>query len=110
MNGTAGRQNHTKKPVSYLSHTLRYEPGSLAAFSCLNYVQPAYPSSRWIRMQSPAPTAVCALVFTLFHFPCGTTCFTIYKETKSLKWTAAAVALPTAVGAGLCILIHLLLG
>ena len=55
-------------------------------------------------------TAVCALVFTLFHFPCGTTCFTIYKETKSLKWTAAAVALPTAVGAGLCILIHLLLG
>ena len=57
-----------------------------------------------------AATAVCALVFTLFHFPCGTTCFTIYKETKSLKWTAAAVALPTAVGAGLCILIHLLLG
>ena len=68
MNGTAGRQNHTKKPVSYLSHTLRYEPGSLAAFSCLNYVQPAYPSSRWIRMQSPAPTAVGRATAAAVHF------------------------------------------
>jgi ferrous iron transport protein B len=38
-------------------------------------------------MKRKVCTAVCALVFTLFHFPCGTTCFTIYKETKSLKWT-----------------------
>lgn len=53
-----------------------------------------------------AATAVCALVLTLFHFPCGTTCFTIWKETRSAKWTALAVLLPTAVGVGLCILIH----
>lgn len=51
-------------------------------------------------------TALCVLIFTLFHFPCGTTCFTIWKETKSVKWTALAVALPTAAGAGLCIAIH----
>ena len=54
-----------------------------------------------------AATAVCVLVFTMFHFPCGTTCFTIWKETKSVKWTALAVLLPTAVGIALCILIHL---
>ncbi len=54
-----------------------------------------------------AATAVCVLVFTMFHFPCGTTCFTIWKETKSVKWTALAVLLPTAVGIVLCILIHL---
>ena len=52
-------------------------------------------------------TAVCVLVFTMFHFPCGTTCFTIWKETKSVKWTALAILLPTAVGIVLCILIHL---
>ncbi len=54
-----------------------------------------------------AATAVCVLVFTMFHFPCGTTCFTIWKETKSVKWTALAILLPTAVGIVLCILIHL---
>ena len=54
-----------------------------------------------------AATAVCVLVFTMFHFPCGTTCFTIWKETKSVKWTALAILLPTAVGIALCILIHL---
>ena len=53
-------------------------------------------------------TALCALVFTLFHFPCGTTCLTIWRETKSAKWTALAIALPTAVGVGLCIAVHLL--
>lgn len=54
-----------------------------------------------------AATAVCVLVFTLFHFPCGTTCFTIWKETRSAKWTALAVLLPTAVGMALCMLIRL---
>ena len=51
-------------------------------------------------------TALCALLFTLFHFPCGTTCFTIWRETRSAKWTALAVALPTAVGICLCIAVR----
>ena len=52
--------------------------------------------------------ALCAAMFTLFHFPCGTTCLTIWRETRSLKWTALAVALPTAVGMGLCAAVNLL--
>lgn len=47
-------------------------------------------------------TAVCTMLFSLFHWPCSTTCLTIYKETGSVKWTALAVALPTALGLGLC--------
>ena len=47
-------------------------------------------------------TAVCAMLFSLFHWPCSTTCLTIYRETDSLKWTALAVLLPTALGLGLC--------
>ena len=48
-------------------------------------------------------TACCTMLFSLFHWPCSTTCLTIYKETGSLKWTALAVLLPTALGLGLCL-------
>lgn len=47
-------------------------------------------------------TAVCTMLFSLFHWPCSTTCLTVYKETKSVKWTLLAVALPTGLGLALC--------
>lgn len=47
-------------------------------------------------------TAVCAMLFSLFHWPCSTTCLTIYKETGSVKWTVASVVIPTLLGLGLC--------
>ena len=50
-------------------------------------------------------TALCMMIFCLFHWPCSTTCLTIKKETGSLKWTAAAILLPTLLGTLLCILI-----
>ncbi len=50
-------------------------------------------------------TAICTVVFMLCHFPCSTTCLTIKKETGSLKWTAAAVLLPTVTGIVLCAVI-----
>ncbi len=52
--------------------------------------------------------AVCIMVFTVFHWPCATTLMTIRKETGSNAKTAAAFLLPTAVGCGLCFLIHIL--
>ena len=54
-------------------------------------------------------TLICTMIFTLFHWPCATTILTIYKETGNHKKTAAAVLLPTAVGAMLCICLHVLL-
>lgn len=51
-------------------------------------------------------TAVCTLLFALFHWPCSTTCLTIYRESKSLKWTLVAVVVPTLLGVGLCILVN----
>lgn len=53
-------------------------------------------------------TALCVLILCLFHFPCGTTCLTIKKETGSLKWTAFAIALPTCIGIMLCFIIKIL--
>lgn len=49
-------------------------------------------------------TAACVALFSLFHWPCSTTTLTVYKETRSLKWTAVAVLLPTLAGAALCAL------
>lgn len=52
-------------------------------------------------------TAVCMLAFSLFHFPCSTTCITIYKETKSFKWTAVGFLLPTAIGIICCAILNM---
>lgn len=51
-------------------------------------------------------TAVCMLIFTLFHFPCATTCLTIKKETGSLKWTALSFLLPTVIGMTICMIVN----
>ena len=53
-------------------------------------------------------TALSMMLFCLFHWPCATTCLTIKKETGSLKWTAAAIALPTLLGFLLCTAVHFL--
>lgn len=50
-------------------------------------------------------TAICTIIFSMIHWPCSTTCITIYKETKSLKWTAAAILIPTIIGMLCCIAI-----
>ncbi|MBP3309306.1 MAG: ferrous iron transport protein B [Ruminococcus sp.] len=51
-------------------------------------------------------TALCMIIFMLFHFPCATTCMTIKKETGSLKWTALGFALPAVTGVLLCIFVN----
>ena len=47
-------------------------------------------------------TAVSVLVFSLCHNPCSTTIYTIYKETRSWKWTAVATLMPLVIGVVLC--------
>lgn len=51
-------------------------------------------------------TALCTCVFSMFHFPCSTTLLTIWKETKSVKWTALSVAVPLLCGIVLCAVLH----
>lgn len=45
-------------------------------------------------------TALNMMLFSLLHFPCGTTLFNIYKETKSRKWTFLSAAIPLAIAIG----------
>lgn len=43
-------------------------------------------------------TAINLMLFSLLHNPCSTTIYTIYKETKSAKWTAVATLMPLLMG------------
>ncbi len=52
-----------------------------------------------------AHTALCVMLFSLFHWPCSTTLLTIRRETGSWRWTALAALLPTVLGAALCMLL-----
>lgn len=47
-------------------------------------------------------TAVCMIIFSLFHWPCSTTLMTIWKETGKIRYTLLSLLLPTAIGTLLC--------
>ena len=51
-------------------------------------------------------TALCTMLFSLFHWPCSTTLMTIKKETQSLKWTVASFLIPTGCGVALCMAVN----
>ena len=53
-------------------------------------------------------TAICYIVFSVVHFPCATALLTIYKETKSVKWSVLAFVIPTVLGIVLCGLINII--
>lgn len=47
-------------------------------------------------------TALCVILFSLFHWPCSTTLWTIRKETGRWRWVLAAALLPTLLGCLAC--------
>ena len=47
-------------------------------------------------------TAVSLMLFSLLHNPCGTTILTMWKETKSLRWTVFGSLMPLAIAFGVC--------
>lgn len=49
-------------------------------------------------------TGINVMIFTLLHFPCGTTLMSIKKESGSIKWALLAFALPTVCGIILCMI------
>jgi ferrous iron transport protein B len=50
-------------------------------------------------------TAVCVMLFSLMHWPCGTTLLTIRKETQSIKWTFVSFLVPTVTGIVICFVV-----
>ncbi len=54
-------------------------------------------------------SAICIILFTMFHWPCGMTCLTIHRETKSAKWTVVSILLPLIIGIFSCMSASILL-
>ena len=75
--------------------------GTLTDMNDLNALRELLISQGWTWV-----TAICTMLFSLFHWPCSTTCMTIHKESGSLKWTALSILLPTAVGLILCFCVY----
>ncbi len=49
-------------------------------------------------------TAVCMMLFSLLHYPCGTTLWTIRRESGSVKWTALSFLIPLGIACFVCFL------
>jgi ferrous iron transport protein B len=78
--------------------------GTLTDFTSLTQLQDILINCGWTLQ-----TAVSVIILCIFHFPCGTTCLTIKKETGSLKWTALAIVIPTLTGVLLCLALNIIL-
>lgn len=77
------------------------EMGNMVELSSVQEIYHLFLSNGW-----NMTTAICFLVFSIAHWPCAATVFTIRKETGSIKWTAAAFLIPAATGILLCTFIN----
>lgn len=75
--------------------------GMLTDYGSLDQLQSVLTECGWTLQ-----TGLSVIILCLFHFPCGTTCLTIKKETGSIKWTIFAFLMPTVIGAALCFIIN----
>ncbi|SHH26700.1 ferrous iron transport protein B [Tepidibacter thalassicus] len=77
--------------MSYMSEGAMLELDSLSAMKDL------FIANGWTFL-----TALNVMLFSLLHFPCGTTLWTIKKESGSVKWTVFAALMPTLVAISVC--------
>ncbi|HKM00993.1 MAG TPA: nucleoside recognition domain-containing protein, partial [Sedimentibacter sp.] len=71
--------------------------GTLTDFESIVSLRQILISNGWTAL-----TAINVMLFSLLHWPCSTTLWTIKKETGSLKWTFAAFMIPTAMAVLVC--------
>lgn len=90
--------NEIVMPIAIMAYTAQ---GSLAGLENLDAIRTLLIENGWTWT-----TAISFILFSLFHWPCFTTLFTIKKETNSIKWTALAFAIPTLAGIICCILFN----
>ena len=74
--------------------------GEMSDYSSLESLKTILTDNGWTWV-----TALCTCIFSMFHFPCSTTLLTIWKETKSVKWTALSVITPLVFGVVICAVI-----
>ncbi len=84
-------------PILIMSYMSK---GSMLELDSLNEMRQLFINNGWTWL-----TAVCMMLFSLNHWPCGTTLWTIRKETQSWKWTWISFIVPTITGIVLCFIV-----
>ncbi|MGY0372193.1 ferrous iron transport protein B [Clostridium sp. JNZ J1-5] len=77
--------------MSYLSQ------GSMIDFQSIESLKKILLDNGWTYL-----TALNVMLFSLLHWPCATTIWTIRKETGSAKWTALSILIPTGIAVIIC--------
>lgn len=86
--------NEIVVPILIMSYMSK---GSMLELDSLYEMRQLFVENGWTWL-----TAVCMMLFSLNHWPCGTTLWTIRKETKSWKWTFVSFIIPTITGIVVC--------
>ncbi len=86
--------NEIVLPIALMSYL---GAGELSGIESTKVISEILYSNGWSNI-----TAVCYILFSVVHFPCATALITVFKETKSIKWTALSFLIPTALGVVLC--------
>lgn len=66
--------------------------GAMVDVDSLSNVKDIFLNQGWTWL-----TALNMMLFSLLHYPCGTTLVNIYKETKSLKWAVLSAVIPLGI-------------
>ena len=92
--------NEIVLPIALMSYL---GAGELSGIESTKVISEILYSNGWSNL-----TAVCYIIFSVVHFPCATALITVFKETKSIKWTALSFLIPTALGVVLCCAVNLI--
>lgn len=84
-------------PILIMSYMAK---GSMLELDSLEEMRRLFLDNGWTWL-----TAVCTMLFSLNHWPCGTTLWTIRKETQSWKWTWVSFLVPTLTGIVICFVV-----
>ncbi|MDD4238499.1 MAG: nucleoside recognition domain-containing protein [Desulfotomaculaceae bacterium] len=71
--------------------------GSMLELDSLEALRQLFAGHGWTWL-----TAVCMMLFSLLHYPCCTTLWTISKESGSFKWTVLAALIPLGIAITIC--------
>jgi len=84
-------------PILIMSYMSK---GAMLELDSLDEMRQLFVDNGWTWL-----TAVCMMLFSLNHWPCGTTLWTIRKETQSWKWTWVSFLVPTITGIVICFIV-----
>lgn len=96
--------NEIVLPVMFMSYLAE---GAMLEIDSLVAIRQLFVNNGWTWL-----TALNVMLFSLLHFPCGTTLWTIGKETQSVKWPLVATIITTGTAIIVCFattqIVHLL--